>query len=69
MTTAPTAGSAARRPADGNGWYGVSLAEVATRFGVDPADGLTSQQAPRPVVALAEKSSAAGARAVHTAVA
>jgi P-type Ca2+ transporter type 2C len=44
MTTASTAPTVRQRP-DKNGWYGIAPAEVATRLGVDPAVGLTSQKA------------------------
>jgi P-type Ca2+ transporter type 2C len=40
-STAPTL----RQQADGDGWYGVAPDDVATRLGVDPAAGLTSQRA------------------------
>ncbi|MGN6872369.1 MAG: cation-translocating P-type ATPase [Solirubrobacteraceae bacterium] len=41
-TTAPTKRS---QPSDGDGWYSVSTSEVATRLGVDPAVGLSAEQA------------------------
>ena len=44
MTTTSTAPTLRQR-AQGDGWYGVAPGEVATRLGVDPAVGLTSQQA------------------------
>jgi P-type Ca2+ transporter type 2C len=44
MTTTSARSVAGQSPA-GDGWYGVEPAEVATRVGVDPAVGLTSQQA------------------------
>ncbi|HUA45206.1 MAG TPA: cation-transporting P-type ATPase [Solirubrobacteraceae bacterium] len=44
MTTATTAPTVRQRPTE-NGWYSVAPAEVATRLGVDPAVGLSSQQA------------------------
>ncbi len=45
MTTTTPARSAAGESPVGDGWYGVTPAEVASRIGVDPAVGLTSQQA------------------------
>ena len=44
MTTTSTAATLPRR-ASGDGWYGVSPDDVATRLGVDPSLGLTSQRA------------------------
>ncbi|HET6869339.1 MAG TPA: cation-transporting P-type ATPase [Solirubrobacteraceae bacterium] len=41
-TTAPTTRS---QPSGGDGWYGVSSSDVATRLGVDPAVGLSAEQA------------------------
>jgi Ca2+-transporting ATPase len=41
-TTAPTKRS---EPSDGDGWYSVSTSDVATRLGVDPAVGLSAEQA------------------------
>jgi P-type Ca2+ transporter type 2C len=42
ITTAPPKSSQA---SGGDGWYAVSAADVATRLGVDPAVGLSAQQA------------------------
>jgi P-type Ca2+ transporter type 2C len=41
-TTAPAKGS---QPSGGDGWYAVSTSDVATRLGVDPAVGLSAEQA------------------------
>src|SRR5437764_4039615 len=51
MSVATDAPGLARAAADGDGWYGVSAADVATRLDVDPAAGLTSQR----VAALLER--------------
>ncbi len=45
MTLATSAPVVARRSADTTDWYAVAPAEVASRLGVDPVAGLTSQQA------------------------
>jgi P-type Ca2+ transporter type 2C len=42
---ATTTRSQAGNPATGDGWYAVSPDEIATRLGVDPSAGLSSQQA------------------------
>src|SRR5690242_20013073 len=41
-TTVPTKRA---QPSGGDGWYGVSSSDVATRLGVDPAVGLSAEQA------------------------